>query len=178
MGLCEHGRRRRLSDECSSASICKHGRQRYLCKDCGGKGICRCRHERRRSACKECGGGSSAASTVGAAGAVSARSAARWQQHLRAQEAAQRLQGVRRQQHLQARAAPYGLQRMRRRQPRAAGCEHGRQRSVCKKASFKRKNNGVRQKQKNLLSCRRACRYDFTLYMAPLVKYAHSDFTL
>ena len=72
----------------------------------------------------------------------------------------------------------FGLRRMRRRQPRAAGCEHGRQRSVCKKASFKRKNNGVRQKQKNLLSCRRACRYDFTLYMAPLVKYAHSDFTL
>ena len=104
LGLCQHGRRRRQSDECGSA---KHGRQRYLCKDCGGKGICRCRHERRRSACKECGGGSSAASTVGAAGAVSARSAARWQQHLRAQEAAQRLQGVRRQQHLQARAAAH-----------------------------------------------------------------------
>ena len=33
-------------------------------------------------------------------------------QHLRAREAAQRLQGVRRQQHLRARAAPCGLQRM------------------------------------------------------------------
>ena len=32
---------------------------------------------------------------------------------------------------LRARATPYGLQRMRRRQPRAAGCEHGRKRSVC-----------------------------------------------
>eukprot|EP00964_Phaeocystis_antarctica_P029269 scaffold16497_cov67-Phaeocystis_antarctica.AAC.3 len=40
MGLCEHGRRLRQSDECGSASICKHGRQRYLCKNCGGKGIC------------------------------------------------------------------------------------------------------------------------------------------
>ena len=70
MGLCQHGRRRRQSDECGSA---KHGRQRYLCKDCGGKGICRCHHERRRSVCKECGGGSGAASTVGAA--ASARKA-------------------------------------------------------------------------------------------------------
>ena len=70
MGLCEHGRRRRQSDECGSA---KHGRQRYLCKDCGGKGICRCHHERQRSVCKECGGGSGAASTVGAA--ASARKA-------------------------------------------------------------------------------------------------------
>ena len=50
LGLCEHGRRRRQSDECGSA---KHGRQRYLCKDCGGKGICRCHHERRRSVCKK-----------------------------------------------------------------------------------------------------------------------------
>ena len=83
MGLCEHARRRRQSDECGSA---KHGRQRYLCKDCGGKGICRCHHERRRSVCKECGGGSGAASTVGAA--ASARKAVGvW--HLRAREEAQ-----------------------------------------------------------------------------------------
>ena len=45
--LCEHGRRRRQSDECGSA---KHGRQRYLCKDCGGKGTLSAvvvrRHER------------------------------------------------------------------------------------------------------------------------------------
>ena len=128
MSLCEHGRRRRQSDECGSASICEHGRQRYLCKDCGGKSICCCCHERR-------------AWSTAATAVLRARSepqpvqGVRSQQHLRAREAAQRLQGVRRQQHLRARATPYGLQRMRRRQPRAAGCEHGRQRSVCKSAA-------------------------------------------
>ena len=65
--LCEHGRRRRQTDESGSASICEHGRQRYLCKDSGGKSICCCCHETRRSACMEYGGGSGAASTVGAA---------------------------------------------------------------------------------------------------------------
>ena len=33
----------------------------------------------------------------------------------------------------------FGLRRMRRRQPRAAGCEHGRQRSVCKECG----GNGI-----------------------------------
>ena len=128
MGLCEHGRRRRQSDECGSA---KHGRQRYLCKDCGGKGICRCHHERRRSVCKECGGGSGAASTVGAAAsarkAVGVAFASTGGGAMIAGSAAAAA--------LRARATPYGLQRMRRRQPRAAGCEHGRQRSVCKSAA-------------------------------------------
>ena len=88
MSLCEHGRRRRQSDECGSASICEHGRQRYLCKDCGGKSICCCCHERR-------------AWSTAATAVLRARSepqpvqGVRSQQHLRAREAAQRLQGVR-----------------------------------------------------------------------------------
>ena len=111
------------------------GGQRYLCKDCGGKGICRCRHERRRSVCKECGGGSGAASTVGAAAsarkAVGVAFASTGGGAMIAGSAAAAA--------LRARATPYGLQRMRRRQPRAAGCEHGRQHSVCKECG----GNGI-----------------------------------
>ena len=132
LGLCQHGRRRRQSDECGSA---KHGRQRYLCKDCGGKGICRCHHERRRSVCKECGGGSGAASTVGAA--ASARKAV--EVAFTSTGGGAMIAGSAAAADLRARATPYGLQRMRRRQPRAAGCEHGRQHSVCKECG----GNGI-----------------------------------
>ena len=51
---------------------------------------------------------------------------------------------------LRARATPYGLQRMRRRQPRAAGCEHGRQHSVCKECG----GNGICEHGRRRTRCK------------------------
>ena len=71
-GKCEHNRRRSRCKECGGASICQHLRQRIRCKECGGTSICQ--HNRERSRCK----------------------GVRRGEHLPAQSAKERVQGVRR----------------------------------------------------------------------------------
>ena len=145
MSLCEHGRRRRQSDECVAPAYASTGGSATSARTVAAKA----------SIVVVTRGGAARAWSTAAAAVLRARSepqpvqGVRSQQHLRAREAVERLQGVRRQQHLRARAAPRlaknaaaAASRCRLRARPAAQrvqecggngiCEHGRVRSACK----------------------------------------------
>ena len=88
-GICEHGRQRKKCKECGGSQICEHGRERSQCKECGGSGICE--HGRQRSKCKECGGSGICEHGRERCGCKECGGS----EHLRAREAAKKLQGVR-----------------------------------------------------------------------------------